>query len=92
MSIQTDKKPPHLSPPTPEFRKKLERSYMEVDGLTLRDVKCPHCRFVITRVYSDIQGHYLAKCRKCKSEMILNLAYFRRQKGIGKLKQKYYGK
>ena len=89
MSTQMSKRPLYSSATSPEVRKKLERSYVEVDGLTLRDVKCPHCMFVISRVYSDIQGHYLAKCRKCKSEMVLNLAYFRRQKGIGNLKRKY---
>lgn len=80
------------SPPPPEIREKLEMSAKESVGLTLRDIKCPDCGFTIEKVFSDIRGHFLAKCPKCKTQRVLNLAYFRRQKGIGKLKLIYYAK
>lgn len=69
-----------------EKRRRLELSRKESEGLTLRDIHCPYCNFIITRVFSDAGGHYLAKCQKCKRQVILNFAYFRRQKGIGKRK------
>lgn len=77
--------------PPPENTHKLELSAKEVVGLTKRDVHCPKCDFVVDRVYSDAVGHKDAKCQKCKFEGPINLAYFRRQKGIWKLKIKYYG-
>lgn len=73
-----------------DIQEKLTKSRTEAAELTLRDIHCPYCGFIITRVYSDVQGHYLAKCRKCKNESILNFAYFRKQNGIGKLRLKYY--
>lgn len=71
---------------TAEKTEKLARSAREADGLALRDIRCPYCGFVITRVFSDVQGHYLAKCRKCKRQTVLNFAYFRSLNGIGKRK------
>ena len=61
----------------------------EAEGLTMREIRCPYCGFVITRVFSDVSGHYLARCRKCKHESVLNFAYFRRQKGFGKKRQRF---
>ena len=92
MAEQTIRTPPSYAPPPPEAQMKLEQSAIEVDGLDKRDVKCPHCGYVITREFADARGHFLARCRKCKKEYPINLAYFRRQKGIGRLKEKYYGK
>ena len=54
-------------------------------------IRCPRCNFVIDKVFSDAKGHFLSKCPKCKSQYIMNFAYFRRQKGIRRLKVKYYG-
>lgn len=82
---------PSLAPLTLEVLGKLNLSASETEGMSLRDVKCPHCGFVITKVFSDMCGHYLARCRKCKREQPINLAYFRRQKDVWRLKLKYYG-
>ena len=60
--------PPSLAPLTLEVQEKLNLSAAETEGLSLREVKCPHCGFVITKVFSDMCGHYLARCRKCKRE------------------------
>jgi len=62
---------------TDEVFRKLESSEAEVTQLTLRDLRCPNCRFLIDKVYSDIQGHMQVKCPKCKNAYIMNLAYFR---------------
>ena len=78
-----------FSLPTPEIQRKLELCVKEAAGLTLRDVRCPFCNFLVSRVFSDVGGHYLAKCQKCKKESILNFAYFRRQRGIRRLREKY---
>ena len=69
-----------------ETEAKLTICAEEAEGLTLRDIRCPYCGFVITRAFSDARGHYLAKCQKCKHESILNFAYFRKLKGFGKKK------
>ena len=90
--VQNDYRMPlDVAPLTLEVQEKLALSAFETEELSLRDVKCPHCGFVIAKVFSDMCGHYLARCRKCKREQPINLAYFRRQKGIWRLKLKYYG-
>lgn len=78
-------------PPSPETQKKLDLCEEEAADLTLREIRCPRCNFVIDKVFSDAKGHFLSKCPKCKSQYIMNFAYFRRQKGIRRLKAKYYG-
>ena len=65
-----------------ETIKRLTLSLEETNGMATRDVHCPYCGYVVNRVFTDATGHYLAKCQKCKHETILNLAYFRRQKGL----------
>ena len=71
-------------PLTPEIREKIRKSEAECDDLTLRDVHCPHCGYLLDRVYSDASGHRQIKCRKCKEITVMNMAYFRR------VKRKYY--
>ena len=77
--------------PPPETQKKLDLCEEEAADLTLREIRCPRCNFVIDKVFSDAKGHFLSKCPKCKAQYIMNFAYFRRQKGIRRLKLKYYG-
>lgn len=61
-------------------QEKLRLSADEVEDLTERDVRCPYCGFLVTRVFPDAAGHLGVSCRKCKRQMVLNLAYFRRRK------------
>lgn len=56
---------------------RLERSKEESAGLTLREIHCPYCGFLIDKVFSDATGHKMITCRKCKSEYPINLGYFR---------------
>ena len=72
-----------------DVQKKLRLSASEIGDLKPRDVKCPYCGFVVSKVYADIKGHMLMKCRKCKNEAIINLAYFRKQKQYLNRKRKY---
>ena len=65
--------------PSKEVLERIALSRQEVEGLEKRDLKCPICGFRIEGVYSDRTGHAEVKCRKCKFEGPLNLAYFRRQ-------------
>lgn len=62
---------------TEEIQKKLTDSRTEVADLTSRDLICPNCHFRIETIFSDIRGHIQVKCKKCKNEYIMNLAYFR---------------
>ena len=63
-----------------EVLRLLELSWQEVEEMDKRDLKCPICGFRIEGVYADRTGHAEVKCRKCKFEGPVNLAYFRRQK------------
>lgn len=57
---------------------KLRLSRSETRGLSLRDIRCPYCGYLVEQVYSDVTGHKLVHCRKCKMECPVNLGYFRR--------------
>ena len=85
--MNTDRALLHTEQLSEDVQKKLTLSMEETNGLALRDIRCPYCRFIVNRVFSDATGHYLARCRKCKREIVLNLAYFSRQKGIGSRKK-----
>ena len=37
-----------------EVKEKISRSTLEVEGLPMRDVRCPICNYVIARVYADM--------------------------------------
>ena len=63
-----------------EVRRKLSDSRQETQTLTLRDINCPYCGFLVERVFSDITGHKMLYCKKCKEEYPVNLGYFRRMK------------
>ena len=67
-------------PIPPDVRRKLLQSRIEADELSQREIRCPHCGFLIQKVYSDATGHLSIKCQKCKSVSVLNLAYFRKAK------------
>ncbi|SMC61788.1 hypothetical protein [Papillibacter cinnamivorans] len=64
----------------PEVRRKLQISKKEAENLTLRDIVCPYCGYLVERVFSDITGHKMIYCKKCKEEYPVNLGYFRRMK------------
>jgi phage FluMu protein Com len=57
---------------------KLRLSRHETEGLSLRDIRCPYCGYLVERVFSDVTGHKMVHCRKCKEEYPVNLGYFRR--------------
>ena len=63
-----------------ETSRKLSDSKQEAAALTLRDIYCPYCGYLVERVFSDITGHKMIFCKKCKEEYPVNLGYFRRMK------------
>ena len=65
---------------TPDTSRKLSASRKETSVLTLREIHCPYCDFLVEKVFSDITGHKMVYCRKCKTEYPINLGYFRRMK------------
>lgn len=73
-------RPYHQKCLTPEKRHKLTLSRAETAGLTIRDIHCPYCGLLVDRVFSDVTGHKMVYCRKCKAEYPVNLGYFRRHK------------
>lgn len=65
---------------TPEVAEKIRKSREEVQYMKGRELKCPVCGFRIEEIYGISAGIVHVKCRKCKLEEPLNLAYFRRLK------------
>lgn len=56
---------------------KLRLSRSETEGLSLREIRCPYCGYLVERVFSDVSGHKMVFCKKCKEEYPVNLGYFR---------------
>lgn len=65
---------------TDEKKRKLTLSRTETTGLALREIHCPYCGMLVDRVFSDVAGHKMVYCRKCKTEYPVNLGYFRCQR------------
>jgi uncharacterized protein YbaR (Trm112 family) len=63
-----------------DVSRKLTASRKETVTLTLREIRCPYCDFLVEKVFSDATGHKMVYCRKCKEEYPINLGYFRRMK------------
>ena len=65
---------------SPDVSRKLSDSRRQSAVLTLREIHCPFCSFLVEKVFSDAAGHKMVCCRKCKSEYPINLGCFRRIK------------
>ena len=65
---------------SPDVLHKLSVSRRESAALTLREIHCPYCGFLVEKVFSDAAGHKMVYCRKCKTEYPINLGCFRRMK------------
>ncbi len=65
---------------TPKAAEKIRKSREEVKKLKSRTLRCPVCGFRLEEIYELTSGYVQVKCRKCKLEEPLNLAYFRRLK------------
>ena len=74
---------------TPEVAEKIRKSREEVQQMKGRELKCPVCGFRIEEIYGITAGIVHVKCRKCKLEEPLNLAYFRRLKSKNKRKNPF---
>ena len=65
---------------SPDVSRRLSDSRRESAALTLPEIHCPFCSFLVEKVFSDAAGHKMVYCRKCKSEYPINLGCFRRMK------------
>lgn len=70
---------------TPDVAEKIRKSREEVQQMKGRELKCPVCGFRIEEIYGITAGIVHVKCRKCKLEEPLNLAYFRKLKSKTRL-------
>ena len=68
--------------PSAEVLQKILKSKKEVEKLPKRTIRCPICGFKLEEAYGYGASYVQVKCRKCKFEQPLNLAYFRRIKGF----------
>ena len=62
---------------TPNEKRKLDLSKQETIDLAQRDLRCPNCHFLVSKVYGDVRGHMEFKCPKCKDIYVINFDYFR---------------
>lgn len=67
---------------SPDVSRRLSDSRRESAALTLREIHCPFCSFLVEMVY----------CRKCKSEYPINLGCFRRMKAKQAVCRLFFGK
>ena len=61
----------------PAIKRKLDLSKQETIDLAQRDLRCPNCHFLVSKVYGDASGHIEFKCPKCKDIYVINFNYFR---------------
>lgn len=80
MIQQTAIKVYKMRPMSPETKVKVECSYAESISLKERELRCPHCNHYIASLFSDVSGHFKAKCSNCKMVTVYNLGYFRRKR------------
>ncbi len=60
---------------------RLMLSLEDITGVSMRDIRCPYCGFLMERVGSDLRnGHKEAKCDKCKAEFLIDYRYFKTAK------------
>lgn len=76
-----------VQPISEEKKRHLVISFEECSELDERQLNCPYCDYPIDGVFSDATGHLRVKCQKCKANMVVSLAYFRRQRGYGQYKR-----
>ena len=76
-----------VKPISDEKKRHLSISFEECSELEERELNCPYCDYPIDGIFSDASGHLRVKCQKCKANMVVSLAYFRRQRGYGRYKQ-----
>ena len=62
---------------TPEVEAKLILSQQEAANAPKRFLTCPICGYRITEIYRNDKPLIQVKCRKCKFEGAINVAYFR---------------
>ena len=81
---------------TPEVAEKIRKSREEVKKLKSRTLRCPVCGFRLEEIYELTSGYVQVKCRKCKLEEPLSLAYFRKIKNktvpINPFRLRYVGR
>ncbi len=66
---------------SPEDREKLKLSMQGLEGIVMREIRCPWCGNIIDVVGSDTRsGHKRAMCGKCKEVFIIDYRYFRTMK------------
>jgi len=67
-----------------ETRRKILQSQKDAEGLEKRSIRCPVCGYLYTTLYNYNNPIIDFRCRKCKLQTPLNLAYFRRMRKSGR--------
>ena len=75
--------------PSDEDLIRLMLSLEDLTGVSMREIRCPYCQFLMEKVGSDLRtGHKEVKCGKCKAEFVIDYRYFR----SAKCRYNYFGK
>lgn len=63
----------------PEWEEKHEKSIIACMSLNTRPLLCPRCGFNNGKICEDLRmGHLIIACRKCKMEIKVDTASFKR--------------
>lgn len=64
-----------------EIQAKLTLSLSECENQAFKEIRCGYCDFPVGIVSCSSNGYFWVKCKKCKAEYPINLAYFYRARG-----------
>ncbi len=76
-------KPKFEKPMTEETAGKLRQSRSETEEMGFRPVYCPYCALHVIDLFEDSSGHLAFKCPRCKGTVLINAAYFHRNRRYG---------
>ena len=64
---------------SPEWEQKHIKSIQECINMNTRPLLCPRCGFNNGKICEDLRiGHLIIVCRKCKMEISVDMASFKR--------------
>ncbi|MDR0861318.1 MAG: hypothetical protein LBN30_00855 [Oscillospiraceae bacterium] len=66
------------TPLPPEVLERIRNGRKAVEGEEANIIRCPKCRHVLMKKYSDAKGHIDCKCTKCGEEFVVDLFSWRR--------------
>ncbi len=66
--------------PADDLRQKIIMARNSIINREKREIKCPYCNHVVIRVYNDSTGFIECKCKKCKTDVLVDLVSMRKMR------------